>query len=395
MLTNMINSKSSSPAGQSGLPGTGTILKDVLASEGGNDDDPRDPGGRTSRGIIQSEWNQWRKTHPGLPADVWKAPQDQVEEIYKQKYWDALNCDALPGGVDYAVFDYGVNSGIGRASRVLKSFAGITDPRTLINNICDERLAFLQGLRTWRTFGRGWSRRVAEVRRDALAMVAKPAATVSVLPPKPVPHPASPELHDLGHNVKRTMLSLNYPWFGDQNVVTVEKMNPDSSPCETGPNTFDDIKMVLDGDGKIIGGPWEATSHPGKFWTEHPMAHGGAFIIALGPQACWTPGDYHGHTVWRQAEDSTIMGHRDPNCTYKREGQPIKHGDIGVHHHGGYNLPKSNISNAAAGCQVIRLERCQTEFMRLTLRCPRYLKDPRASVLPQRSSLRSKWRKRR
>jgi lysozyme family protein len=161
-------------------------LDGVLAHEGGNDDDPRDPGGRTSRGILQSEWNAWRKTHASLPADVWKAPQDQVKAIYRQKYWDALSCDDLPAGVDYAVFDYGVNSGIARAAKILQRRLGIDadgkigpqtiaaakadDAKALINQICDERLSFLQSLSTWPTFGRGWATRVADVRRDALAM---------------------------------------------------------------------------------------------------------------------------------------------------------------------------------------------------------------------------------
>jgi lysozyme family protein len=163
-------------------------LKGVLAHEGGNDDDPRDPGGRTSRGILQSEWSAWRQTHPGLPADVWKAPQDQVEAIYKQKYWDALRCDDLPAGVDYAVFDYGVNSGIGRAGKVLRRVLGLSgsmiaqdmiaaaqraDAKKVINEICDERLAFLQSLSTWKTFGRGWSTRVKDVRAASLAMASK------------------------------------------------------------------------------------------------------------------------------------------------------------------------------------------------------------------------------
>jgi lysozyme family protein len=194
-------------------------------------------------------------------------------------------------------------------------------------------------------------------------------------PPKPVPPAGSEELHDLGYRIKRTMLSKSYPWFDDQNVVSVEGMDPDGTPNNNRPNAFDDIKMVLDGRGKIIGGPWEATTQPGVYWTTHPMAEGGAFIIALGSQACWTPGEYHGKIVWRQAEDSTILGHRDPDYTYKRHGPPTKHGNIGVHHHGGYNLPRDNISNAAAGCQVIRLEAKQQEFMQLTLRCPRYLVD--------------------
>ena len=67
----------------------------------------------------------WRKTHPGLPGDVWLAPQKEIEAIYRQKYWDALRCDELPAGVDYAVFDYGVNSGIRRAAKVLQRLIGV------------------------------------------------------------------------------------------------------------------------------------------------------------------------------------------------------------------------------------------------------------------------------
>jgi len=91
------------------------------------------------------------------------------------------------------VFDYGVNSGIGRAAKVLQRLLGLADdgvvgPRTLaaaacadagrlIDAICDERLAFLQGLRTWSVFGNGWGRRVREVRAAALAIAARNIAT--------------------------------------------------------------------------------------------------------------------------------------------------------------------------------------------------------------------------
>lgn len=182
--------------------GFAPALKLVLVSEGGNDDDPRDPGGRTSRGITAGRWAEWRKTHPGLPADVWQAPQASVEAIYKQKYWDVLNCDALPAGVDYAVFDYGVNSGPGRSSRVLQALVGVdedgeigpdtldavalADPKSLINSICDQRLAFLKGLKTYATFGKGWSARVARVRKDAVAM----AGSVPAQAPSPAPSPS-------------------------------------------------------------------------------------------------------------------------------------------------------------------------------------------------------------
>ena len=50
-------------------------------------------------------------------------------KIYRARYWDALRCDELPAGLDYAVFDYGVNSGIGRAAKVMARLLGQTPTR--------------------------------------------------------------------------------------------------------------------------------------------------------------------------------------------------------------------------------------------------------------------------
>jgi lysozyme family protein len=80
-----------------------------------------------------------------------------------------------------------VNSGIGRSGKVLRRVLGLPDtdevvaatraidPRTLITAICDERMHFLQSLKTWPVFGRGWSRRVAEVKSKALEMASDAA----------------------------------------------------------------------------------------------------------------------------------------------------------------------------------------------------------------------------
>jgi lysozyme family protein len=93
----------------------------------------------------------------------------------------------LPAGVDYAVFDYGVNSGIGRAGKVLRRMLKLSDrtgavtdeviavagksvPGDLVIAICTERLAFLKALKTFPVFGRGWTARVNGVRATALAM---------------------------------------------------------------------------------------------------------------------------------------------------------------------------------------------------------------------------------
>jgi uncharacterized protein (TIGR02594 family) len=183
-------------------------LPTTLKWEGGNDDDSRDPGGRTSRGILQSEWNTWRQSHPGLPADVWQAPQDQIVAIYRQHYWDRMRCDEMPPGVDLAVFDFGVNSGRGvrRVQQVLDvdqdgevgpvTLGAINgrDPTELINAICDNRMAYLRGLDNWPTFGRGWTNRVADVRATALAMVGAVEPTPPELEEPPMPETPSSDM---------------------------------------------------------------------------------------------------------------------------------------------------------------------------------------------------------
>src|SRR5260221_13037144 len=85
-------------------------LNAVLKSEGGNDDDPSDHGGRTSRGITQREYDAWR-VEQGLPhQDVWTAPQVDIETIYHNEYWNPYG-DALPIGADYQVFNTNVLAG--------------------------------------------------------------------------------------------------------------------------------------------------------------------------------------------------------------------------------------------------------------------------------------------
>lgn len=160
-------------------------IRRILADEGGNDDDPIDPGGRTSRGIIQREWDRFRQTHPGRPADVWQAPQADVISIYRNDYWDKSRGDDLPAGFDYTVTDACVNSGPGRsvpwAGKALgiavKSINDVVAPAnaapdkvSLIQKYWRIRLSFLQSLRTWGHFGKGWGRRVANGEAAAVRM---------------------------------------------------------------------------------------------------------------------------------------------------------------------------------------------------------------------------------
>lgn len=164
-------------------------LRRLLVHEGGYTNHPSDPGGPTNYGITIYDYRMYINPK-GQARDVQAMTVDQAKKIYREKYWDVQRCDELPPGVDYAVFDYGVNSGIGRSGKVLRRLVGLRDntskitdeviaavakrdPVTLVDAIMAERIRFLQGLKTWRTFGRGWGRRVQEVRAAARTMAAK------------------------------------------------------------------------------------------------------------------------------------------------------------------------------------------------------------------------------
>ncbi len=160
-------------------------LRRLLAHEGGYTNHPSDPGGPTNFGITIFDYRKYVKPN-ATAADVRAMTVEEAKTIYRARYWDAQRCDELPAGVDYVVFDYGVNSGTGRSGKVLRralnlpdqsstvgdavvAAARAADAKALVVAICDERLRFLQSLKTWPVFGAGWSRRVAEVRSAALA----------------------------------------------------------------------------------------------------------------------------------------------------------------------------------------------------------------------------------
>jgi lysozyme family protein len=162
----------------------------VLSHEGGYSNHPSDPGGPTNYGITISDYRRYVKAG-ATAADVRAMRLDEAKAIYRERYWNVMRCDDLPAGIDYAIFDYGVNSGVTRAIKVLQRRLGLADDGRmsdtviaaargeeasgLISGLCDERLAFLKRLKTWPVFGAGWGRRVAEVRAAALGMASRAA----------------------------------------------------------------------------------------------------------------------------------------------------------------------------------------------------------------------------
>ena len=103
-----------------------TCLSLLLVHEGGYTNHPSDPGGPTNFGITIEDYRRYVKVN-ATAADVRRMRLDEAKIIYREKYWDAQRCDELPAGVNYAVFDYGVNSGTGRSGKVLRRMLGLPD----------------------------------------------------------------------------------------------------------------------------------------------------------------------------------------------------------------------------------------------------------------------------
>ena len=157
----------------------------VIAHEGGYVDNPADPGGATNLGCTKAVWQEY-VGHEVTKQDIKELTKEDVKPLYKKRYWDAIHGDAIPSGLDYCLFDAAINSGVSRSSKWIQEIVGVfadgaignntvsaiaqINPVTLINEFCDKRQAFLESLKTFPVFGKGWTQRVKEVRARSLEM---------------------------------------------------------------------------------------------------------------------------------------------------------------------------------------------------------------------------------
>lgn len=192
------------------------VMQHLFAHEGGYVDHPRDPGGATNMGITHNTLSAWRGRRVSK-ADVRNLTKREAMDIYRAQYWNTIRGDDLPAGVDYAVFDAAVNSGPARAAKWLQEIVGVRQDgivgaitldaarkmgaAVLVNKFCDRRYAFVRSLSTWNTFGKGWTRRIAEVRAVALDL-AKGRVGTSTITETPTPK-ARPEDVSITETLKK------------------------------------------------------------------------------------------------------------------------------------------------------------------------------------------------
>lgn len=148
-------------------------LNKVLKDEGGYTNDPDDSGGPTNYGITIKDVKLYVNKN-ATAQDVRNLTLDQAKSIYKSEYWGALGCDDLASGVDYTVFDYGVNSGLGRPRKALQRFSSQSGT-DLIDAINNERTTFLKTIGVGKNskFLKGWLSRVDRVRNYSLQLYNK------------------------------------------------------------------------------------------------------------------------------------------------------------------------------------------------------------------------------
>ena len=157
-------------------------LKMLLHHEGGYVNHPKDPGGETNLGVTKRVYEKW-----GGTKDMKDLTVEDVAPIYKKNYWDKCKCNDLDSGLDWAVFDWAVNSGTGRAAKAVQKICGAAQdgaigPKTLalvngqdtqymIEEFGKIRQEFYESLSTFDTLGKGWTRRNSETTKKALEMV--------------------------------------------------------------------------------------------------------------------------------------------------------------------------------------------------------------------------------
>lgn len=146
----------------------------LIGHEGGYSNHPSDPGGETMWGVTLKVAIQ-----EGYTGSMRQLPRDTAKDIYRRRYWNAVQADKLPEPLRYSVFDAAVNSGPQQAAKWLQRALSVNDdgfigPLTLaaanVGNpyrvamaMNGERLSFITELPTWLAFGRGWTKRIAAI----------------------------------------------------------------------------------------------------------------------------------------------------------------------------------------------------------------------------------------
>ena len=156
----------------------------LLDSEGGF---VIDRGGPTNLGVTKTTWEMYVE-RPATIDEMKSLTVDDVEPLYKRLFWDRMWCDKMPIGIDYLLFDFGVNAGVGQSVLLLQRAVGANpdgamgpltfaatitqNPADLIERFSSQKKQFYISLND-PVNEQGWMNRLVRVREEALTMVNK------------------------------------------------------------------------------------------------------------------------------------------------------------------------------------------------------------------------------
>ena len=151
---------------------------------------PGDSGGPTAWGVTYAAFVAWRRAHghQASLADLEHAEKTELAQLIRSNYWNAVQADHLPLGVDLMVYEFGFGSGPGTSARLLQEMVGLPEQsidssvgpitlaaaaeqnrRSLILRLGARHEAFYESLGSYSRFGHGWSRRNSQRLAIALA----------------------------------------------------------------------------------------------------------------------------------------------------------------------------------------------------------------------------------
>lgn len=169
----------------------------------------------------------------------------------------------------------------------------------------------------------------------------------------------------------------------EYNIVYIEGMNLDGSLNPDVPDEFNDLRIIIEfNQGKPeIMGKWEATTEPGRWYTNHPISdyarkHGAA-RIEFGQYKAWqvgTQGRAEPHEALVQRGTITVCRDLDRNMIRTGDRRDTNN-NFAINQHYGYDFPRKSILKASAGCLVGRTRQGHKDFMAIIKQDRRYQKN--------------------
>lgn len=158
-----------------------TVFERVFTTEGGFTNNPKDAGnwtgGEVGVGINKgTKFGIAANTYPDL--DIKNLTREMAKEIYYKDWWIALGMERFSTAMQFQMFDAAFNHGMKNASKIYQRAVKTVDDGVLgVNTLkaaskmseddrllrfLSYRLKFYTSLSTFKTFGAGWTNRVAE-----------------------------------------------------------------------------------------------------------------------------------------------------------------------------------------------------------------------------------------